>query len=58
MQILLAALIALSPATAPPTPQIPPSPAYIGNGDGSRMICTPDYTTCWPDPTAPLPGGH
>lgn len=52
----LAVLIALSPATAPPTPEIPPMPTYISGGDGSRVICTPTGSYCWPDPTAPVPG--
>ena len=54
MLTLVSALIALAPATAPPTPVIPPSPGYITNGDGSRMMCTPDYSYCWPDPTGPV----
>lgn len=56
MTALLTVLIMLSPGnTAPPTPEIPPMPTYISNGDGSRLICTPTASYCWPDPTGAMP---
>jgi hypothetical protein len=54
---ILAVIIMLSPGnTAPSTPEIPPPlPTYVTNGDGSRMNCTPNYQSCWPDTTGQNP---
>lgn len=60
MTTLISLIIMLSPGnTAPPTPEIPPPlPTYQTNGDGSRMTCTPNFASCWPDPNGPSVWGH
>lgn len=50
MILLLSLTLILSPS---PSPQPPPDytvllPSYLSQGDGTRIVCLPTGSLCWP----------